>query len=158
MVRRTPPSDRVLSRTRALPGLCPAPVPPVFAEQEQDARSLRRLSGCPRGLVQQMQEQPGGERGTGAVLDYDLPRASNLELAEKTSRCRPDHRLQRFEASGSGGVAAMGGHHRRRRSVNLDLLLDGRAPAEGAKNGQYINHLVSHGTPLKVEVGQLDRS
>src|ERR1700730_19311714 len=109
MVRRTPPSDRVLSRTRALPGLCPAPVPPVFAEQEQDARSLRRLSGCPRGLVQQMQEQPGGERGTGAVLDYDLPRASNLELAEKTSRRRHYHRMPRFEAILTGRVAGLVG-------------------------------------------------
>ena len=41
-----------------------------------------------------MQEQPGGERRAGAVLDHDLPRASHLELAEKTSWRRPDHRLQ----------------------------------------------------------------
>jgi hypothetical protein len=52
-----------------------------------------------------MQEQSGGERRAWAVLDYDLPRASDLELAQKTSRRRPDHRLQSFEARGSGSVA-----------------------------------------------------
>src|ERR1700722_16112916 len=107
------------------------------------------LSGCPRDLVQQMQEQPGGERRAGAFLDYDLPRASDLELAEKTCRRRPHHRLQSLEASGSGGVAGIGGDHRRRRSVHLDLLLDGRAPAEGAQDGEYSKYPANHFDPPK---------
>src|SRR5436305_8481089 len=89
MVRRTPPSGRV---PFAYPALHPAPVPPVLAGQEQDARLCKRPSGRPWDLVQQMQEQPGRERRARAVLDCDLPRASDLELAEKTSRRRPDHR------------------------------------------------------------------
>src|SRR5437588_7841325 len=138
MVRRTPPSGRV---PFAYPALHPAPVPPVLAGQEQDARLCKRPSGRPWDLVQQMQEQPGRERRARAVLDYDLPRASDLELAEKTSRRRPDDRLQSFEASGSGGVAGIGGDHRRRGGIHLDLLLNDRAPAQSAENGEYPDYI-----------------
>jgi hypothetical protein len=96
-----------------------------------------------------MQEQPGGERRARAVLDYDLPGASDLELAEKTSRRRPDHRLQSFEASGSGGVAGICGNHRRRRGIHLDLLLDDGAPAEGAEDGEYRDYFADHLTLYK---------
>jgi hypothetical protein len=96
-----------------------------------------------------MQEQPGGERRAWAVLDYDLPRANDLELAEKTSRRRPDHRLQSFEASGSGGVAGICGNHRRRRGIHLDLLLDDGAPAQGAEDGEYRDYFADHLTLYK---------
>lgn len=88
-----------------------------------------------------MQEQPGGKRRARAVLDGDLPRTSDLELAEKTSRRRLHHRLQSFEAGRSGGVAGIGGDRRRRLSIHLDLLLDDRAPAQGAENGEYSDYI-----------------
>jgi hypothetical protein len=91
-----------------------------------------------------MQEQPGGERRARAVLDCDPPCASYLELAEQTRRRRPDHRLQSFEASGTGGVAGIGGDHRRRRSIHLDLLLNDRAPGQGAENGEYPDYVADH--------------
>src|SRR5437764_7009581 len=152
MVRRTPPSGRV---PFAYPALHPAPAPPVLAGQEQDARLCNRPSGRPRDLVQQMQEQPGRERRARAVLDYDLPRASDLELAEKTGRRSSDHRLQSFEASGSGSVTGIGGDRPRRRGIHLDLLLDDRAPGQGAEDGQYVNYLVNHQDPLKVSLASL---
>src|ERR1700750_1514200 len=96
-----------------------------------------------------MQEQPGGERCARAVLDCDLARASDLELAEKTSRRRPHHRLQSLEASGSGGVAGIGGDRRRRRSIHLDLRLDDRAPAQCAEKGEYFDYVAHHLSPLK---------
>ena len=146
-VRHDPPHPAIGRVLFAYPApLCPAPVPPVLAGQEQDAGFLRPPSGCPRNLVQQMQEQPGGERRARAVLDDDLPRASDLELAEKTGRRTPHHRLQSLEAGGSGGIAGIGGDRRRRRSVHLDLLLNDGARAQGAEDGQYINHLENHGT------------
>jgi len=98
----------------------------------------------------------GGERRARAVLDYDLPRASDLEFAEKTGRCRPDHRLQSFEASRSGGVAGIGGDRRRRRSVHLDLLLNERAPAQGVENGEYPDYVADHLSTSKTGDGRLD--
>jgi hypothetical protein len=97
-----------------------------------------------------MQKEPGGERRARAVLDCDLPRASDLELAEKTGRRRPHHRLQSFEASSPGGVAGIGGNHRRRRSIHLDLLLDDGAPGQGAENGENSDYLANHFDPQKL--------
>src|SRR5260370_33528810 len=102
-----PPHPAIEPGAFAYPALCPTPVPPVLAGEEQDCGFVRPPSGCPRDLIQQMQEQPGGERRARAVLDYDLPGASALELAGKAGRRPPDHRPQSLEASGAGAVAAL---------------------------------------------------
>src|SRR5215470_634717 len=96
-----------------------------------------------------MQEQPGGERRAGAVLDYDLPRSGDLEFAQQAGRRRPDHRLQSLEASRAGSIAGIGRDHRRRRGVHLNLLLDRRAPGQSTENDENLNSLVNHSS-LKI--------
>ena len=72
-----------------------------------DTQPCRRLSGGSGDLVQQVKEQPCGERRARPVLHHDLPRANDLEFAEKAGRGRSDQWLQGFETRGSGGVAGL---------------------------------------------------
>ncbi|MFZ3377842.1 MAG: hypothetical protein WA183_20030 [Chthoniobacterales bacterium] len=88
-----------------------------------------------------MQEEPGDERRARPVLYDNLTGASDFELAQKAGRRGVDDRFQRFEASGSGIVAGVGGDHRRRGGVHLDLLLDGGTPAQRAETGENPDYI-----------------
>jgi len=88
-----------------------------------------------------MQEQACGERRAWPVLDHDLTGASDLELAEQAGWCRPHHRLQGPETSGSGGVSSIGSDRRSRGSVHLDLLLDDRASSHDAEDAENFDCL-----------------
>src|SRR5205085_160747 len=104
--------------------LCPAPVPPVLAGREQDAGvSAPAVRARPARATSNFLRRPAGA----------VPTTGSSALK------------QAAPAVSAALAAIVAG-----RSIHLDLLLDDRAPAQGAQDGQYINYLANHGDPPKV--------